>query len=226
MRSHNALCLFVKAPRLGEVKTRMQPQLSPRDTLSLYKAMAEDLLERIDGHREFDLHPFFFPPDCAVDIGQWLGNKYKCLPQEGDDLGSRMHNAFRWTRARAYRKTIIVGSDIPMLDAGVITAALDCLDASDVVLGPSRDGGYYLIGMREPHRELFREISWGTGRVYRETLEKILRQGLSVDTVPELDDLDTFEDVCAFWQRVRTSSEFAESKRTSVVLSSLFDDRL
>lgn len=226
MRSPNALCAFVKAPRPGRVKTRMGPRLSPRDTLLLYKAMVEDTLERLAGHQGFDLHTFFFPPDCAEDIERWLGKKYRYVPQEGDDLGARMHNAFRWAKAHHYQKAIIVGSDIPMVAAGIINAALDCLEASDIVLGPSRDGGYYLIGMREPHQELFQEISWSTDRVYQETRDKIRRLGLSVKTVLEMDDLDTFEDVYAFWQKACTSSEFAESKRTNTFLGSLFGDRL
>jgi rSAM/selenodomain-associated transferase 1 len=200
----------------------MQPEMPPEDSLLLYRAMVEDLLDRLRTAPGFDLLLFFWPSHCRRDTEEWLGDKYALSPQMGGDLGDRMHNAFHWAHEQCYQKAIIVGSDIPMLDASTINAAFVCLDTSDVVLGPSSDGGYYLVGLRRPCRDLFTAISWSTNRVYEETLERIRHQRLSLVELDEMADLDTYEDVREFWRKTETSSKGAGFNRTTAVLSSLF----
>jgi rSAM/selenodomain-associated transferase 1 len=222
MRSTNALCLFIKSPRLGQVKTRMQPEIAPKDALRLYRAMVEDLLDRLRRGAKFDLHLFFWPPHCGGDIEEWLGDRYGYLPQEGGDLGERMYNALRWAHEHQYHNIVIVGGDIPMLGANTIAKAFDCLRASDVVLGPTPDGGYYLIGMKHARRDLFTGIPWSTNRVYEDTLEKMRRLELSFSELDAMDDLDTFEDARTFWRKAVPSSQGEETNRTVAILNSLF----
>ena len=142
MNKDNALLIFAKAPKLGQVKTRLQPDLSPDQALSLYKAMVEDLVARFQNVGFCDIKVLFWPPDARQQVQQWLGHHLDCFPQTGMDLGHRMHNAFVWAFARHYRKVVIVGSDVPTLGVSSVAAAFSHLDRYDVVIGPSTDGGY------------------------------------------------------------------------------------
>ena len=224
MRRSDALCVFIKAPRLGEVKTRLQPEITPEDGLRLYQAMVENLLDQFKDNLEFDLFLFYWPAGCEAELRQWLGNGYDFVLQEGKDLGERMTCACQWTFDRHYEKTVIVGSDIPTLNVNDIGQAFSLLDRMDVVLGPSRDGGYYLIGLKHPYPGLFEEIPWSSDLVYHKTLEKIEEQRLSLAELSEKDDLDTFEDVLAFWKEFKGSLNKSNSKRMASVLRNLFDN--
>ncbi len=202
MNTSNTLCLFIKAPRPGQVKTRMQPELSESQATSLYRAMVEDLLDRLAGHPDFDLNIFYWPPDGREELAGWLGHGYALIPQRGEHLGDRMYAALQDTLSGPRRKSIVIGSDIPDLDSQTVVEAFNALDHSDVVLGPSRDGGYYLVGLKKPKPELFRDITWGGDQVYSETIERLRCLKLLVTELSPLDDLDTLEDVKAYRQRL------------------------
>jgi len=118
------------------------------------------------------------------------------IPQRGDDLGARMHQALVDVFAAGAGAVVLIGSDLPTLPAAAVTDAFAQLDAgADVVVGPTDDGGYYLIGVSEPRAELFDGVPWGTAEVFETTLARVARLGLSAATVAPWYDVDRPEDV-------------------------------
>ncbi|RMF60136.1 MAG: glycosyltransferase, partial [Calditrichaeota bacterium] len=148
-RSDNLLIIFMKAPRSGTVKTRMQPQLTPAQSLSLYKGMGTDLLHNLLHSGDYELEVHYYPEDGHKEMQEWLGDGVKYLPQEGSNLGEKMRKAISGGIDKGYRRTIIIGSDLPTLSKRDISFAFEQLDMVDLVLGPTVDGGYYLIGAKQ-----------------------------------------------------------------------------
>jgi len=225
MNRQNVLIIFMKAPRLGTVKTRLQPQLTPEQALTLYRAMAEDLVAKFRGAVEFDLQIHFWPPDGVEEMRQWLGDELVFLPQQQGDLGRKMQQAFADTFQQGYRKAVIIGSDLPTLDQSRIKEAFRQLETHDAVLGPTDDGGYYLVALKTLHPELFASVSWSTERVFSQTLENARRANLRIAQLKKEADLDTFPDVRKFWEQFH-QPEPAIGKsaipRTYKVLAELF----
>jgi rSAM/selenodomain-associated transferase 1 len=120
------------------------------------------------------------------------------LPQRGRGIGLIMQNALSAMFAEGAEKAVVAGVDIPGLDSEIIRAAFAALDSSDLVIGPAMDGGYYLIGMKSSHPELFQDIRWSTSGVLEETLAAAGRSGLSCRLTGRLYDVDTIEDLLAF----------------------------
>lgn len=205
MNKDNVLIIFIKAPRLALVKTRLQPDITPEQSLMLYQAMVLDLLASIDDDTNFDLYLFYWPEDGQKDLINWLGNSYKYIKQTGIDLGQRMNNAFIWAFERSYKKAVIIGSDIPTLEYADIIEAYSKLDFYDVVIGPCLDGGYYLIGVKEPYPALFQNIMWSTNSVYNNTIIIIQSMKLSLHNLAVRNDVDTFSDIIFLWEQLNNS---------------------
>ena len=192
----------MKAPLYGTVKTRMQPQLNADQSLALYKAMGIDLLQNLSRSTAYNLEIHFSPPHGLAEMRRWLGEEHPFIVQRGDDLGEKMLHSFRDALYRGYRKIIIIGSDLPTLDAGDIEEALSCLEEQPVVLGPTDDGGYYLIGLRGDFPALFTDVEWSTTRVLEQTLHNAKQASLPVHLLKQQSDIDTYQEVKTLWQGV------------------------
>ena len=217
-----ALIVFAKAPVAGHVKTRLCPPLTPDEAASLHGSLVLDLLERCQTVKGCDRilagsptpdHPFFGAMKNRFKIPIW--------GQVGDDLGARMAHAFHSAFETPYPAAIIVGTDIPGITVSLLTMALKSLQNQDMVLGPTVDGGYYLIGLRTPVPELFENIPWSTDQVFSLTKEKIQALGLSLKILPMLRDLDTVEDLQVFIQDSKDRKNQMFSSRTKNVLQEL-----
>lgn len=225
MSKSNALLIFIKAPRLGMVKTRLQPQFTPQESLLLYIAMVEDIICLLKCSTNFELYIFYLPEDSRTELEDWLGSSYRYVLQRGKCLGERMENAFNWAFDTGYKRVVIVGSDIPTLELADILQAYSNLDHHDVVLGPSSDGGYYLIGMMESHPELFREIPWSTDEVFKITVEKARSSGIKLHILSEKDDIDNFSDAHSLWQKLKQNMleiGLCEVPNTFEILNKIF----
>jgi rSAM/selenodomain-associated transferase 1 len=225
MNKKNTWIMFVKAPRLGMVKTRFQPQLTPEQALALYRAMAEDLVAKFRKATKFDLQIHFWPPDGGEEIRQWLGDDLVFTPQQEGDLGWKMHRAFAYAFQQGYRKAVIIGSDLPMLNQFHIQEAFWQLETHDAVLGPTDDGGYYLIALKTLHPELFADVSWSTEQVFSQTMENARRANLRIALLKKEADLDTFPDVRKFWGQLHQPEAAIDQSaipRTYKVLAELF----
>ncbi len=156
-------------------------------------------------------------------MSHWLGDGARFLPQGAGDLGERMAGAFEESFRTGSTATVIIGSDCPGLSPDVITAAFARLTETPVVLGPARDGGYYLIGLSRPMPELFRGIPWGTDRVLADSLAVLQRRGCKPALLDPLEDIDRPEDLPA-WRRI-AASEDACLDRVSVIIPALNEER-
>lgn len=214
MPAPSPILLFIKAPIKGQVKSRLASRLGDDAALELYKNFVLDILETIDKTG----HPctiFFHPPEARDAVAAWLGPGRDYLPQQGDDLGERMANAFATIFNKGAHRAILIGSDIPDFPADLLTGAIRSLDKHDAVLGPARDGGYYLIGFRRGTLvpDVFRGIEWSTSRVFSETREKLEQAKRSVQLLPEWRDVDTPEDLYDLMAR-NAKSAFTSSRTT------------
>jgi len=197
------LAVFLKAPRPGAVKTRLLPALDPETAAALYRALAEQVVVATQPRAgEYERRLFFAPAEARAEMEAWLPGE-TWIPQAGDDLGARMANAFDHELGLSTGRVALIGSDIPGLGRDDVLTALGSLEDHDLVLGPARDGGYYLIALRERWPSLFESMAWGTASVFAATMERAAGLGLTVRVLPERRDIDTVEDVRAEWARLR-----------------------
>jgi rSAM/selenodomain-associated transferase 1 len=189
-----ALSVFLKAPRPGAVKTRLAAQVGDRQALRLYRLMAARALAAA---REvgFDTTIWFTPPDAAAEVRFWLGDGWKLAPQASGDFGARLIAAEQ--SVERGRSWLAIGVDCPSLDAALLRVAAAVVARDEIVLGPTYDGGYYLIGGRTPLPAVFAGISWSTSGVLAETRARLERAQLPWRELPMLRDVDTADDARA-----------------------------
>lgn len=190
---------FVKFPEPGRVKTRLAQSIGFEAAARLYRLLAEQNLEVLrsisDPPLAVCIH--FDPPEKEAKVRDWLLGDEPYLAQRGRDLGERLRDAFAHAFERGASGAIAVGSDTIGLQPGFLREAFAGLERNDVILGPSRDGGYYLIGLSRPQSLLFQDIPWSTPRVLEATLTRIREGNLSLFLLPELEDLDRAENLNA-----------------------------
>jgi hypothetical protein len=188
--------MFVKSPERGKVKSRLAASVGEDIALHLYKCFVDDLLRMFAG-RGYPLTIFFHPPESRQKIIQWLGNEHTLFPQVGDDLGGKMKNAFKTVFSQGLSCAFLIGSDSPDLPSLIIDEGLASLRDHDAVVGPSDDGGYYLIGFRTDTflSQAFDGIPWSTPGVFSQTLDILQKAGCLVHILPIWRDIDTLDDL-------------------------------
>ncbi len=185
-----ALVLMARAPEEGKVKTRLQPALTPAQCTSLYKAFLGDAIALTAYIQEFTPFMAYTPVSSAAIFEQLAPPGMELLPQRGDGLGAVMDNIINGLLSRGFPRVVLIGSDIPALQPQTVRRSLALLEKSDVCLGPSRDGGYYLIGAQKQVSALFQDVPWSTPRVLKVTLDRAKQAGLSVELLEEMGDVD------------------------------------
>jgi len=187
----NVLIIFVKNPEIGKVKSRLAKTIGDKQALSVYKKLLE-ITKEIVIDLEFDKCVCYSDWIDREDL--WNNDTFRKTLQKGDDLGFRMYIAIK-DLSDSYEKICLIGSDTIELTDEIIERAYALLEDHDIVLGPSFDGGYYLIGMKSPTKALFEPISWSTGAVLAETIDKIGKLKLTYALLPTLNDIDEIEDI-------------------------------
>ena len=188
------LALFARRPAAREVKTRLSPALPAALALDLYRALLEDAIALTARARADERFLYWAGTPEAPDRALAPGGM-RARDQQGRDLGERLARAFDELLVAPGDRAVIMGADCPWLDSGALRAAFEALAKHDAVLGPARDGGYYLIGLRRRSPDLFRDIEWSTSRVLDQTLARAAQAGVTVERLAALDDLDTPEDL-------------------------------
>jgi uncharacterized protein len=213
--------IFVKLPEKGSVKTRLAKDLGHGFVRTLYGNFVLDLLETL-AKVKWPIIIYFHPPESGNAVSKWLGKNYSYAPQKGVDLGESMKNAFKDAFADGFSKVIIIGSDLPDLQEYILDMAFSALHVNDIVIGPSADGGYYLIGFRHDSflPEVFNGIVWGTDAVLKETLKILKEKNYKVHILPELRDVDTMEDLKALYERNKDMA-FANSRTMKFISNNL-----
>ena len=202
----SALILFARYPEAGKVKTRLAATVGAQAAAEFYRACAEHVFaETANVGAHTTRYLFYSEHEDAERMRQWAGPQFEYREQCGDDLGKRMKNAFESMFTAGMTNVIIIGTDAPDVSAVMIYDALIKLDSAALVIGPARDGGYYLLGMKQLYPELFEDVHWGAGQVLSETMNKAAAKGLSVITLTPCYDIDTLDDLHQ-WMR-NTSSD-------------------
>lgn len=210
--------LFIKAPFKGQVKSRLSEAVGEEAALELYKNFTLDIIDTLIASG----YPFricFYPPDAKEAIMTWLIGR-PIAPQDGNDLGERMEHAFKKIFSEGFTSAILIGSDIPDLTPAVFHEALESLKKNDAVIGPAADGGYYLIGFNQKSflPRIFRGIPWSTDMVFWETMDILKESSLRVYLLPQWKDVDTLEDLKAFFERNRDAG-FDKSKTMTYLIN-------
>ncbi|MBA2746183.1 MAG: TIGR04282 family arsenosugar biosynthesis glycosyltransferase [Flavisolibacter sp.] len=187
-----ALLIFSKNPEAGKVKTRLAASIGDEAALSVYRQL---LLHTVSITSYLPVDKFVFYSNKMETEDVWENNHYFKQMQVGRDLGEKMEKAFASVFQQGYDKTAIIGTDCIELNASIIMNAFVYLDRHDVVIGPAKDGGYYLLAMKKLHPDLFKEISWSTNKVLEQTLAVCNCHNLSAYLLPELSDIDNEEDL-------------------------------
>ena len=192
------LIVFVKNPIPGSVKTRLQTRYAPDQVAALYTAFVRDVLARAESIDVDQRVIAFDPPDAEFEVRALFGGgkaQWQYVPQVQDDLGVRMREALVQQLDAGASAAVLIGTDIPSLPAHHITQAYDLLRTKDVVLGPSTDGGYYLIGVSKPIPEIFEDVEWSTPGVLTQTIDRVQQAGHTLGLVPPYFDVDTPEEL-------------------------------
>lgn len=191
------LLIFLKYPIPGRVKTRLAESLGAEAASAAYRACVELTLEQMKPLRH-ETVLCVDPPEAIGRARRWLGSGWAFRPQRGGSLGERLAQATALSFAEGATPVVVIGTDSPWLDAGRVEAAFDALARAELVLGPTEDGGYYLIGCSRAAPELFAGIAWSTSAVLAQTLAKAGALGLSVEQLPMGYDVDHLKDLDRF----------------------------
>ena len=191
----DSVLIMVRYPVAGKAKTRLAADMGPEKAAEFYRICARQILSGA-GRLPNKIAKYIFFTDIGDrrNVEEWAGPGFNFKAQAGEDLGERLINAFGEVFSVAAGKAVIIASDVPDISADMINRAIEALDCNDIVLGPSHDGGYYLLGMNKPHEELFRGIPWSTPEVTERTLARAGEMGLTACLLPTLIDIDNFED--------------------------------
>lgn len=187
-----ALIIFIKNPEKGNAKTRLAKDIGDENALIIYKFLlghTREITSKIEANR------LLFYADSISLRDEWPCGDYQKLVQQGDDLGSRMLNAFETCFEKGNKRTIIIGSDCMELSPELIEEAFLELENNDFVIGPAKDGGYYLLGMKYPEPKLFQHKNWSTHTVAADTLKDVNDLNKTCYILPMLSDIDTIEDL-------------------------------
>lgn len=216
------ILLFVKYPEKGSVKHRLSVDLSEEIVQEIYTCFVRDTLSTVQ-NIDAQLMICFLPVDALERFRLWLGSTLLFLPQKGQDLGERMKNSFLSAFTKGFRCVILMGSDSPDLPEKFLKKAFTELQTHDMVLGPSSDGGYYLIGFRDTTFDpgMFDDVQWGTPSVLAETIRNAKRTQHHVCLLPVWSDVDTASDLKNLIRRNRNTSF-----KSSMTISYLYQQKI
>ena len=222
--------VFAKNPIPNQVKTRLVPPLSPEQAATLYTAFLTDWCKTLAELRDVDLVIAYTPEEAHPDLQALIGDNAIYIPQTGTGLGARLTSATQWAAEHGWTKILLVGSDSPTLPTSYISEALTLLDSRNIVIGPSTDGGYYLIGFSAVAStttvlHVFEEIAWSTADVFQQTVTRIRETEVTLGLLPPWYDIDTAEDLAflhAHISAMRLAGDTVQAVRTESLLTELF----
>ncbi len=213
MTNKSALGIFFRIPAPGKVKKRLAAEIGENEACKAYEYMLHETIKSVSRLRGIDLYGFYegektsLNPSLSPSVSPFIKGGYRGVEEEleglmrhfplysqkGVNLGERMYSAIKWLLQKGYEKMSLVGSDSPDLPISFIEEAFQKLGSYDLVIGPSEDSGYYLIGMNKPHEVIFEGIQWGYESVLRDTICRAKAAGISYFLLPEWYDIDDLD---------------------------------
>lgn len=209
-----ALIIFTRVPEAGRTKTRLMPYLSGKMCARLHRCFLKDIAG-LCGQIPADVFVYHTPEDEKGILHQIFGKKCIYRRQCNGELGVRMYRAMAEVLAKGYEACVLMGTDIPEITSGDIRYAFRLLDVHDVVFGPTKDGGYYLVAMKELVKEVFEQQTYGHGSVLEQTVDHVQNYregGCQAGYVRTLCDVDTREDIAALRNRLREEGRWKDSE--------------
>jgi rSAM/selenodomain-associated transferase 1 len=191
MKKKELLIIFAKDPKKGKVKTRLAREIGSEKALSVYLRLLNKTC-RIFRKTAYDVKLYFTP--SKTHLKKVVPKRFELKPQRGNNLGKKMLNAFEKNKNK-YGRIVIIGTDCPLVSKSLIKKAFNKLNDNQIVLGPSEDGGYYLVGLSKIHRGIFSGITWGTNKVLKQTLNKCKLLNVKPTLLKKLYDIDTASDL-------------------------------
>lgn len=200
------LIIFVKSPYIGFVKTRLARHIGNLEAQRFYRRTTNQLLLRLSALQNSTIHLGVAPGKDAFGPSPWSAH-YRRFPQSAGDIGRRMAVAFREVPSGP---TVLIGSDIPAITTDHIEQAFSALQKNDIVFGPAQDGGFWLIGLKQPHlpRRLFKKVRWSSKYTLGDVLRELPRH-LKVGVIATLRDVDEIDD----WQAYQEAATSCSRKR-------------
>ncbi len=208
-KNKNAVIIFTRYPEFGKVKTRLAASVGNESAYNIHKLLAEHTIReclKLD-ENEYTLFVFYLNEGEEKLWRDWLDIRFLIYSQLGADLGEKMANAFESVFTLGFEKIILIGTDIPDISETILTKSFKVLDKNEIVIGPSKDGGYYLIGMNKYFNKVFEGINWGNDSVFKNTIEKIELNNLNFETIDKLNDIDVIEDLLNWYDKNKTDNE-------------------
>lgn len=202
-KKNNHLALFAKYWEPGKVKTRLAANIGDHAASKIYQAFLQNLLRRLN-HVGNERSIVYSPSERISEFRSLAGHDWTLSPQSSGGLGDRLTSfvSSKFTPTEMNLNLVIIGSDCLDIDQELVDQAFDALDRAQVVLGPTHDGGYYLIGLSEHLPVIFQDIDWSTESVFQQTLAHIRTQNLTSVELPTLNDIDEFEDLSKLRERL------------------------
>lgn len=225
---YERLIVFTRFPEPGKTKTRLIPTLGEKGASDLQRQMTEHIIataSKTNRRQGLTIEVRHEGGSTAL-MREWLGSQFSYLPQGPGDLGQRMARAFEAAFRDSKKAAVIVGSDIPGISTDIIQQAFEGLQNNDLVLGPARDGGYYLIGIKntipaETYDRLFDGLNWGSGDVLSQTLQIARRSGLNFILLEPLTDVDRPADLQVWHESKDQAVHSAAAQRISIIIPTL-----
>jgi rSAM/selenodomain-associated transferase 1 len=190
--SKQAIIIFLKFPELGRSKTRLAATIGNENTLKVYKELL-DHTHLITKELNYDKYLFY--DKVTSNKMPWGDDIYQTAYQVESDLGGRMQHAFSQLFEKGYERIVIIGSDCYDLSQEIIEEAFEKLKKKDVVIGPAKDGGYYLLGLKKLIPQLFTDVAWSTDEVFSATTKALDFLSIGYDTTAVLSDIDVYDDL-------------------------------
>jgi rSAM/selenodomain-associated transferase 1 len=189
-KKRNLVIIFAKDPVAGRVKTRLAKETGKRQALKVYESLLKKTFKTFK-KTKYDVRVYFTPG--RDNLKKLLPKRFELFPQKGRGLGSRMFNAFK-DCFKYYQKIILIGVDCPFVNKGLIQKAFASLSQHSIIFGPSKDGGYYLVGLSKLYPSIFKNISWGSNKVLKQTLKQCKLLSIKPYLLKKLYDIDTVSD--------------------------------
>ncbi len=204
-RMKRAVIIMAKVPQAGNVKTRLQNILSPEDCETLAGALLKDAVNKAKTVCE-NTFIAFSPPDKIEKLKEILPEELNFIAQTGEDLGDKMLNAFQFVFEQKTDSIVMIGTDSPTFPFDFIEQAFEFLETnSEIVLGKTEDGGFYLIGLRRLHREIFENVPWSSLQTFEKVYTNIQKLGLHLREVPGWYDVDEERDLIQLKNEIQRS---------------------
>lgn len=213
----NALIIFTRVPIAGQTKTRLMPVFSGEECAELHACFLQDIFKKAK-EIDADLFVFYTPVDQEEKLKHILGEGATFLPQYGTDLGEKMRNAIHVTLLLGYEKSVLMGSDCPQIEKKSLKDSFEALDDHDIVIHPTLDGGYYLIGMKKDYESIWKIERYGTNTVIHDTLSHMKKEHLMTAVGKTYFDIDEPEDLRLLYEEIN-SMRITNCPRTAEYLN-------